>query len=174
MRLRFTLILLSVLASQPAAAEYSDLNANQDMDRTVNRTVPGRMFMDNKYFQQPEFSEFLSTHSNHDAQNQHPQQWAGQDWDPAAWNKSWTPEVAIDKFYENRVFHKAFLRRGKIPVLEVGPMFYKLSDLDQRRALKLIADHEGVFTGGYDMIELRDWQDHSVIGSYTQQGMILN
>ena len=36
-----------------------------------------------------------------------------------------------------------YIEKG-IPVLEVGPTFFKLSDLDRRRTLKLLADYSEV------------------------------
>ena len=64
--------------------------------------------------------------------------------------------------------------RDEIPVLEVGRTFYRLSNLDQRRALKLITDHHRIFQGGRKMVELRDGFSHRVIGSYTPAGLFLN
>lgn len=177
MRFTLPLIVLSMLIASPAvmARDYADLYANPDTDRTANRGVGGIIPMPEKFFKLPEHSEFLPSNSNHHPQYDHPQQWVGQDWDPSAWNeKQWTPDIAIRKFYENRTIHKTYLRYDKMPVMEVGPTFYKLSDLDQRRMLKLITDTDGVFEGGFEMVELRDWQDHKVIGSYTRQGLTLN
>lgn len=153
----------------------SPAHAYEEGDRTANRDVGGHIIYPDKYFGQQPFAEFKSGVSNHDAQNQHPQQWDGQDWDPSAWNqKQWTPEIVVKNLYQNRTFNKQYVRGGKIPVLEVGPTFYKLSGLDQRRSVKLIADYEGVFENGFSMIELRDWRSRDVVGSYTKQGLVLN
>ena len=58
--------------------------------------------------------------------------------------------------------------------MELGPTFYKLSDLDQRRTLKLLTDHGAVFKRGYKIVELVDWWTHDVVGAYTAKGMFLN
>jgi hypothetical protein len=63
--------------------------------------------------------------------------------------------------------------QAQIPVLEVGPTFYKLSDLDQRRALKLLAQYTEVFERGYTQIDLRDWKTRSSVGHFTPKGMFL-
>lgn len=174
MSARFVPVLLAgvLLAALPAAAA--------EPDRTANRTVPGRMEQDAKYRLEQPFAEFSAAKSNHDVYDQHPAQWDGQDWDPAAWGgktpdgRAWTPEVVIENLYRNRTFHRQYNRDKKIAVLEVGPMFYKLSDLDRRRALKLLFDHEQLAASVNPMIELRDWRTQKVVGSYTQQGMVLN
>jgi hypothetical protein len=143
-------------------------------DRTVNRTTSGMVEYPSWLMARPEHYEFLPLTSNWDAQNKHPQQWKGQDWDPSKWDgKLWTPEIAVHKFYEGRIFDRQYMR-GKIPVLVVGPTFYKLSDLDQRRTLKLLSDYTGIFGKGYEMMELRDWHSKKVVGAYTPRGMYLN
>lgn len=152
--------------------------------RTAGRSPDGLSIFPSWLFKRPEHSEFLPMTSNHDPHNQHPQQWDGQDWETANWNEQWTPEIALKKFYENRTFHRQYLGgsarinnpkvQTQIPVLEVGPTFYKLSDLDQRRALKLLADYTGVFQRGYPMIDLHDWKTRASIGQYTPKGMLLN
>ena len=89
------------------------------------------------------------------------------------WNKHWTAESTVQKLFEGRVFNRQYMRTAKMPVLEVGPIFYQLSDLDQRRSLKLLADTTGIFGKGFGMVELRDWNTRDVVGSYTPQGMYL-
>lgn len=63
-----------------------------------------------------------------------------------------------------------------MPVLELGPTFYKISDLDQRRALKLLADFPftGVFNEGFLVVEPRDWHTAEIVGTYTPKGMFMN
>ena len=64
--------------------------------------------------------------------------------------------------------------RNHIPVVELGPTFYKISDLDQRRALKLLTDQANIFDKGYKVVDLVDWNTKDVIGIYTAKGMYLN
>ncbi|MCC7037473.1 MAG: hypothetical protein IT560_09235, partial [Alphaproteobacteria bacterium] len=84
--------------------------------------------------------------------------------------------VTLNKFFKARIFERQFMRKGKppVPVLELGPTFYKISDLDQRRALKLLADFTGVFNEGFPVVELRDWHTAEIVGTYTPKGMFMN
>ncbi len=102
----------------------------------------------------------------------HPAQWEGMDWDPQAWNENWTPAVALARLYNGGVLHDQYAER--VPVLEVGPRFYELSDLDQRRSVKLAVDYYGMLEQKSGLVELRDWHTHDRIGVYTQSGMMLD
>ncbi len=174
-----------VFAADASAAQTGEVQRNVTSEqRTAGRSPDGLSLFPNYLFQRPEHYEFLPMTSNHDPHHQHPQQWDGQDWDPAAWDgQTWTAESALKGFYKNHTFHKQYLGGAKrmnnpkvqaqIPVLEVGPTFYKLSDLDQRRALKLLADYTGVFEKGYTLIDLRDWKTRDSVGHFTPKGMFL-
>jgi hypothetical protein len=175
---------LALCATVVAAALMAAPAAQAEETRTTGRTVSGLTIYPKHFFATPEHYEFLPLTSNHDPHHQHPQQWDGQEWDPAGWNADWTPEKTLNRLFENRTFAKQYMGGSKhvhnkkfqahIPVLEVGPTFYKLSDLDRRRSLKLLADYTDVFGKGYEMIELRDWRSHETIGSYTPKGMFLH
>lgn len=140
--------------------------------RTSNRTLLGDIIYPDWLMQVPEHYEFTPLKSNHDPQNDHPAQWAGQDWDPSMWNKDWTPELAIRRFYAVRIFSAQYAEKN-VPVLELGPTFWKLSDLDRRRAVKLLADYTHVLGQGHAMIVLRDWKTKDNLGEYTAKGMYL-
>lgn len=185
-RFMFVLGAAALLAAAAPAAraghfkDYNDRNYERlnptwhEEDRTQNRTPSGVIEYPHWLMDRPEHYEFLPLVSNWDAQNKHPQQWKGQDWDPSKWDgKMWTPEIAVQKFYEGRIFERQYMRNN-MPVVVLGPTFYKLSDLDQRRTLKLLSDHTGIFGKGYQMVELRDWNTKAVVGSYTPRGMYLN
>lgn len=169
-------VVASAMVAAPAVSKAEET-------RTAGRTLSGHIVYPRHFFATPEHYEFLPMTSNHDPHNQHPQQWDGQDWDPAGWNENWTTEKTLKRFFENHTFSKQYMGGSKrvnndkiqaqIPVLEVGPTFYKLSDLDRRRSLKLLADYTQVFGKGFEMIELRDWRSHETIGSYTPKGMFL-
>jgi hypothetical protein len=159
----------------PARADVAgDLASGfQDMDRTVNRTVKGIIHYPDWLYNKPEHYEFSPLVSNVDPQNDHSAQWQGMDWDPAMWGRDWTPDVAIRKFFKAKIFQRQYMD-GSMPALELGPTFYKLSDLDRRRTLKLLADGSGVFKKGFSAVKLTDWSSHDVIGFYTPKGMFLN
>lgn len=147
-----------------------------DTDRTYNRSVLGiKPLGPDWMYNKPEHYEFSPLKSNTDPQNQHPAAWEGQDWDPNQWNADWTPEIAVKQFFRARIFDAQGLSAdGKIPVVTLGPKFYKLSDLDQRRTLKLWSQYTGVFDNGYSAVRLIDWWTNETIGAYTPKGMFLN
>ncbi len=144
---------LTVLAASPAGADESRTasgNQNAGIKSSYTVTVPTGRYAPKSW-------------GKHD----HPQQWQGQDWDPAAWGKDWTPETTLDRMYAAGIlYHQYFSFRT--PVIEVGPRFYKLSDLDQRRTLKLVNDYYSVAENGYSFFEIRDWNTHQRIGIFSK------
>lgn len=169
-------LLVSCLFLLPATAQaYQGYNGES---RTAGRAVNGTALYPTWLMARPEHYEFLPYTSNHEPHNQHSMQWKGQEWDTSAWNEKWTPESAIYKFYEAGIFKRQYRRKlnskAMMPVVDVGPTFFKLSELDQSRAVKLLADSEDIFAHGYDVIELRDAGTGTLIGSYTAKGMQLN
>jgi hypothetical protein len=145
--------------------------AGSDEDRTVSRTVFGRIIYPERFFAKPDHYEFLSMNSNRDP---HPHAGDGQAWDTRQWNSWWTPEAAVKKLFKARIFERQYMRNGQIPVVELGPAFYQLSDIDKRRTLKLLTDYDAIFKQGYGMVELVDWLTSGFIGAYTPRGMFLN
>jgi len=156
-----------------AAAGAKGALAYGENDRTVNRDVLGRIVYPEKLFAEPPHAKFTPKYSNSAPGNDHPGANAGQDWETGAWNKNWTVDGTVQKFFQAGIFEKRDMRNGKTPVLVVGPKFYELSDLDRRRVLKLIADQTKVFKQGYGLIELSDWSTGEMIGAYTPKGMFL-
>jgi len=145
--------------------------------RTANRSVVGDHIYPAWLLERPEHYEFLPDTSNHDPLHQHSMQWQGQDWAPENWHERWTPEIAIRKFYEAGIFARQYRRKrggGHLLVLDLGPTFFKISELDQQRTLKLLTDTEGVFDAGYPVVELRDAYSGRIVGSYTPTGLQLN
>jgi hypothetical protein len=175
MRALFLCFLMTLSVSAQALAD-TDL-------RTSGRSIDGKTVYPAHLFTKPEFDEFLEHNSNHDPQNQHPQQWQGQDWDEKAWQGSgWTTENTLKNLFQNDVFRTQFIRSGHdnsikasgVPVLVLGPTFYKLSNLDQRRSVKLLVDRAGLFNRGYSMVELQDWYNKKAVGNYTPRGLFMN
>ena len=158
-------------------------HAAQAESRTAGRSVMGEMFYPKWLMQRPLYDEFSPRHSNYHPQHQHSMQWYGQYWDTAAWNADWTPDKTISRFFAAKIFHARYMEKSsvdkktvmQVPVLELGPKFWSLSDLDRRRALKLFADESGVFNDGtQSMFLLRDWKTREVLGNVTPDGMYLN
>ena len=168
------LLVFSVFFSLLAMALSTPGCAFDEPDRTVNRSVTGLLPPPPDWlFRKPDHYEFSPLVSNSDPMTQHPAQWDGQDWDPSQWGPQWTPEIALEKFFRARIFEKQYMG-VTTPVVELGPTFYKLSDLDQRRTLKLLTDQMAFFKKGYSAVQLVDWSTHDVVGAYTAKGMFLN
>jgi hypothetical protein len=153
------------------SSEQADPVGTTEM-RTSNRTILGDVIYPKWIFDRPEHYEFTPLVSNHDPQNDLPAQWAGQDWDTSKWPEGLTPELAIRRMYAGRIFTRQYLEK-KMPVLELGPEFWQLSDLDRRRSIKLVADYTHVFEKGHKAIVLRDWKTKKDLGEYTEKGMFL-
>lgn len=119
----------------------------------------------------PQYFEFTPMISNHDAQNQHPGQWAGQEWDTAKWPRGWTAQKALEKFKQGGIFAGY---NAKDRDILLGPTFYKLSQLDQNRTLKLLTDQTGAFAQTPAPVLLRDHVTREIIGSYSPTGLQMN
>lgn len=146
-------------------------NARADENRMSGRTIDG--IISHPFIAYPDpFAEFKP--KGWDARNYHPEQWQGMDWDPAAWNKNWTPEKTLERMYRSGVLYRQYLDH-RTPIVEVGPRFYEFSDLDQRRTLKLLCDYFHVFEKNFSFVEVRDWKSRDKIGIYTKStGMSLD
>jgi len=155
--------LFALAYSTPSSAE----------ERTAGKTVSDY---------QKQYSAKIKGNSKHwqkalpkhwDSKDEHVQQWDGQNWDPSKWDdKYWTAESTIKKFFDNGVFTRQYKKRDHL-VIEVGPMFYKFSDQDQRRSLQLLADLHKVFQSGHSSFQVRDGKNHKQIGLFTKNGLSL-
>lgn len=151
--------------------------ADDEEYRTVNRVIPGNAASYGLIPAKPAHNEYIPLISNYEKRHQNTPAhavYSEQDWEPDQWKAPWTAEFAIRKFFQMRIFERQYMRYGQVPVVELGPVFYKLSDLDQRRTLKLLTDQAAVFEHGYGVVELVDWSTHDLVGSYTQSGLSLN
>jgi hypothetical protein len=166
--LSFGVVVAILLAhSAPTVAE------NQKEYRTWNRTVSGLQIYPEWLFVQPKHQEFSSYSSNWNIQGEFPTANENEDWDPKKWPKQWNSNSVMIRLFNGGIFKTHYLKDGQLPVLVLGPNFYKLSDMDRRRSLKLFADQSGVLKKGYNIIELVDWGDNKIVGSYTKDGMFL-
>ncbi len=146
-------------------------------ERTARRTVPGVTLKKNPLQLRAAHEEHVPLISNYEEQKKEsllqPNTYTGEDWNPSLWPKPWTPSYTIKKFFEAKIFKRQYMRNGKIPVVELGPTFHKLSELDQRRSLKLLTDNADIFKQGYRYVELNDWYTHEVLGSFTPAGLFM-
>lgn len=141
--------------------------------RTWKRAVSGAQDYPSGVFAQRKHQEFTSYDSNWDIQGEFPEAWKNEEWDTKDWPKDWREDISMIKLFRGGIFRKHYIKDKKMPVLVVGPTFYKLSDLDRNRVLKFFTDESGVLKGNYDILELVDWGDNKIIGSYTKDGMFL-
>lgn len=165
MRTAFLALCLLLLAT-PAIAE----------ERTVNRDVSSIDTEWRKHLNpRPPYFEFTPLTSNHDPHHSHDIQWDSadnQDWDTKKWPKGWTADTAIERFYRAGIFTRQHVRKGgkqgDLLVVDVGAPFYRLSPLDQRRMLKLLAERDNAAS---QMIEIRDAVSRKIVGVFTPRGL---
>jgi len=102
-------------------------------------------------------------------------QWENTNWYVEDWKAQ--REHALDLvqgFYQANVLKDQKVEDG-IPVLVVGPSFYRLSGYDKRRVAFLVDNVYGVTENAENNIFiLRDWRTHKAIGVYTQTGLQLH
>lgn len=124
-------------------------------------------------FQKPKHYEFTSGVSNWEIQGEFPQSWQAENWGAEDWPEGWKADTTMLRMFRGGVFKRHYLKEGQIPVLVVGPQFYRLSSQDRERVVRFFADESKILTRGFDIIQLVDWGDHRIIGSYTKHGMFL-
>lgn len=121
-----------------------------------------------------------------------PAQWEGKDWDPAAWpisyqnKKKFTQNLFDADIIRDQYIKKGYMNvrdtysnveytenGGRVPVVEVGPNFYRLSDHDQYRVCDTLNQLYGATTGKYGGYVLTDWYSGKIIGEYSKSGLTL-
>lgn len=104
----------------------------------------------------------------------HPEQWKGLEWDTGKWPEGMTDEHVLNALYGADVFRRQYVTRKGKAVVEVGKKFYKLSDLDRRRSLKLLSDYFDFFSSGYPAFTVKDAKTRQKIGEYNSKGFQAN
>lgn len=112
----------------------------------------------------------------------HNSQWDAIDWAPADWISQHETELDMIKaFYRARIINDQYVEREWfglgdeiMPVLEVGPGFYRLGGQDKRRVTDTFDAVYGI-TGSkmFGMFALVDSETGRQIGTYTQYGLSL-
>lgn len=106
-----------------------------------------------------------------DTQNQ---QWAAEDWYVQDWlsqNKS--NFALIDGFFKADILRKQ-TSEDNVPVLIVGPQFYRLGGFDKRRVVTTLDEVYGITeSGAHPVIILKDWHTNREIGLFDQAGLQL-
>jgi hypothetical protein len=112
----------------------------------------------------------------------HNSQWSHIDWAPQDWLNQYDHELTlISDFYRAEIITDQYVRRawfglGKeiIPVLEVGPAFYRLGGQDKRRVTDTFDEVYGI-TGSkmFGMFVLEDSITGRQVGTYSQYGLAI-
>lgn len=112
----------------------------------------------------------------------HNSQWNNIDWAPQDWLSQYENQlVLIDDFYRARIITDQYVKRGFfglgrdiMPVLEVGPAFYRLGGQDKRRVADTFDTVYGITASKvFGMYVLEDSLTGRQIGTYTQYGLSL-
>ena len=155
---------LGIASSLPAYAE----------NRTANRTAVGAEKVDRQKVLNNRWASYKKALYN--KKHRHPKQWDGQQWDTILWPENWTPETVLYNMYESNILSRQYMDKNR-PVVDVGPTFYKLSELDQQRCIKLLVDYFGVLEQGYLSVIVKDWRSRwfkkKTIGRYSKNGLTL-
>ncbi len=106
-----------------------------------------------------------------DTQNQ---QWASEDWYVQDWLSQNKDNFAlIDGFFRADILREQ-TDQSDVPVLIVGPQFYRLGGLDKRRVVTTLDTVYGITSrGNHPMIVLKDWHTKREIGLFTKDGLQL-
>ncbi len=104
----------------------------------------------------------------------HNTQWAGYGWYAEDWiTQSRSGLSLVNGFYQADILKDQETEEG-VPVLVVGPSFYRLSGLDKRRVVTTVDTVYGVTKSHPNgTILLKDWHTKLGIGIYTEHGLQL-
>lgn len=100
------------------------------------------------------------------------QQWAREDWYVQDWVSQHKNEFElIDGFFKADILRKQ-TADGDVPVLIVGPQFYRLGGLDKRRVVTTLDAVYGITDRGtHPVIVLKDWYTEREIGLFDKNGL---
>lgn len=100
------------------------------------------------------------------------QQWAREDWYVQDWVSQHKNEFElIDGFFKADILRQQ-TADGDVPVLIVGPQFYRLSGLDKRRVVTTLDAVYGITDRGSNpVIVLKDWHTEREIGLFDKNGL---
>lgn len=106
-----------------------------------------------------------------DTQNQ---QWSREDWYVQDWVSQSEDEFKlIDGFFKADVLREQ-TEEDDVPVLIVGPQFYRLGGFDKRRVLTTLDAVYGITDRGeHPLIVLKDWHTDREIGIFNKDGLQL-
>lgn len=112
----------------------------------------------------------------------HNSQWDNADWVPQDWLGKYAHELDLIRgFYQAGIISDQYVKRSWwglgdeiIPVLEVGPAFFRLGGQDKRRVTDTFDTVYGI-TGSkmFGMFVLVDSANGKQVGTYTQYGLAI-
>lgn len=102
----------------------------------------------------------------------HNSQWNKSKWQPAHWIAQRPSEDhLIEGFYRANIISGQYMDED-VPVLEVGPGFYRLGGQDRRRVVETVDQVYGITAAKENgMFMLYDWKTGNAVGSYTVYGL---
>jgi hypothetical protein len=122
-----------------------------------------------KWTQYKKFNPYLE-----EGQKTQNTQWDEQDWYVQDWiSQNKDGFTLINDWFRAGILNKLDTR-GDVPLLVVGPNFYRLGGFDKRRVLTTldvvygITEHES-----HNLILLHDWRTKRQIGVFTKEGLQL-
>jgi len=102
-------------------------------------------------------------------------QWEGKDWYVEDWTSQEGSINLIKGFYDADILRSQEIGVNKMPVLTVGPNFYRLSGLDKRRVTQTVDTIYGITSATEDgSFMLKDWHTKHYIGAFDKNGLRLN
>lgn len=103
-------------------------------------------------------------------------QWAHEDWYAEDWTSQKDGMALIQGFYSADILRDQITeKKSQLPVLIVGPNFYRLSGYDKRRVAHIVDMTYGI-TGAKENAAflLKDWNTHRAIGVFDKKGLRLH
>jgi len=107
------------------------------------------------------------------AKGPHNNQWDSQKWTPEDWVAQRGSQMdVIAGFYTADIIRNQYVDRNGLPILVIGPGFYRLGGNDKRRVTETI-DHIYHITSSapHGSYQLYDWESKKPVGVYTSNGL---
>jgi hypothetical protein len=102
----------------------------------------------------------------------HNSQWDEIDWKTEYWEEQRSSELQVIRgFYFSDIIRNQYIE-DDIPVMVVGPNFYKLSGYDKQRVTEMVDEAYGITASSmFGSYKLYDWSTEKPIGLYTRYGL---
>lgn len=102
-------------------------------------------------------------------------QWAHENWYAEDWTSQKSGLELVKGFYDADILRNQTKAISGVPILVVGPNFYRLSGYDKRRVSHIVDVTYGITSAKPDgAFLLRDWHTRKPIGVFDQNGLRLH